>query len=117
MRLKPADVELALAAVTEALGFPARDDLVARLRAALGQLEIQGPRLTGVREIAQAFGVSRQAVSNWSSWSSTTAHKGPGFPNELGRASGVPVYDMDQIEHWHSNRVIDKGGRRPASAA
>lgn len=107
----------AVDAAVAALGFQPAGDTVERLSAALAPF-VDASKLVGVRELAERYGVSRQAISNWASWSPTTAHKGPGFPEPVARVSGVPAWDVEQTDAWaaRTGRTIksDERGERAA---
>jgi hypothetical protein len=63
--------------------------------------------LAGVAELAERYGVSRQAVSNW-------AHRGMPSP-VLTLASG-PVYDVRQVDAWRVMKSHQNGAVNPDGA-
>ena len=107
----------AVDAAIGALGFQPAGATVERLTAALEPF-VDASKLVGVRELATRYGVSRQAISNWTSWSPSTAHKGPGFPEPVARPSGVPVWDVAETDAWaaRTGRTV-KGDERGGRAA
>lgn len=54
--------------------------------------------LAGVAEVAQALGVSRQAVSNWAAGRARKA-----FPPALRHLHATPLYSLKQIRDWYDS--------------
>jgi hypothetical protein len=100
------DTENVMEAVIRGLNFQPAGATIERIRAALESVVLTRAdidrflNLVGVRELAERYGVSRQAVSNWASWSASTAGKGPGFPEPVARPSGMPVWDLAATDAW-----------------
>ena len=51
--------------------------------------------LVGTREVAEAMGVSRQAVSNWKAGRSSH-----GFPEPLVTLAATPVWEAHLVDAW-----------------
>ena len=54
-------------------------------------------KLSGIHEIAELAGVTKQAVCNWSKRSTT-------FPKPIAQLRMGPIYDHDEIMTWLKKR-------------
>lgn len=60
------------------------------------------PRLGGVAEISELFGVPRTTVSMWDARRATS-----GFPQPVQRLAAGPVYLMSEVVAWYEERYPD----------
>lgn len=63
--------------------------------------------LVGLTDAARRLGVAPNTVWRWS--------RLDGFPKPAGRVSGRNVWQYADLERWHRERTVDRGGRPPKS--
>jgi transcriptional regulator with XRE-family HTH domain len=58
--------------------------------------------IAGLAEVAEALGVSRQAVSNWAAGRSR-----PNFPAPLKKLRATPLYSLTEARQWYARQHED----------